>query len=54
MSQVHQTVQGGKNWILMKEMNATRFIWKKYGKTNNVLLEWREWRERGYGSELIV
>jgi hypothetical protein len=47
-------MQGGKNWILSKEMNANRFfrdfhlleIWKT---TYMYVPLWTEWRERGYG-----
>jgi hypothetical protein len=45
-------MQGGKNWISPKEMNANRFFWNSHWleiwKTTYVPL-WIEWRERGYG-----
>jgi hypothetical protein len=41
-------MQGGKNWILPKEINANRFFWDSHW-----LEIWSnhfcpEWRERGY------
>ncbi len=45
-------MQGGKNWIVPKEINATgsseTLIGWKFGKTT-MSLYGTEWRERGYG-----
>ncbi len=45
-------MQGGKNWILPKEMNANRFFWDSHWPEMVKLLMFlygTEWRERGYG-----
>jgi hypothetical protein len=39
-------MQGGKNWILPKEINANRFFETLIGGKS---LYGTEWRERGYG-----
>jgi hypothetical protein len=45
-------MQGGKNWILPKEINANRFFrdshWLKILEKPIVSLYGTEWRERGY------
>jgi hypothetical protein len=49
--------QGGKNWILPKEMNANRFFrdshWLDIWKKPLMVLYGIEWRERGYGLQHI-
>ncbi len=47
-------MQGGKNWILPKEMNANRFFWdfhwlEIWSVKSLLSLYGTEWRERGYG-----
>jgi hypothetical protein len=48
-------MQGGKNWIFPKEMNANRFLWDSHWLeiwSNHFCpsMGYRtEWRERGYG-----
>jgi hypothetical protein len=48
-------MQGGKNWIFPKEMNANRFFWDSHWLeiwSNHFCpsMGYRtEWRERGYG-----
>jgi hypothetical protein len=45
-------IQGGKNWILPKEMNANRIFldshWLEIWKKLLMCLYGTEWRERGY------
>jgi hypothetical protein len=50
-------MQGGKNWILPKEINANRFI-LGLSLVGNLIkplisLHGTEWRERGYGLSLL-
>ena len=46
-------MQGDKNWILPKEMNANRFFldshWLEIWSKPLLSLYGTEWRERGYG-----
>jgi hypothetical protein len=46
-------MQGGKNWILLKDINANRFFRDFHGleiwKNPNLSLYGTDWRERGYG-----
>ncbi len=46
-------MQGGKNWILPKQINANRFFWDSHWLESLVKpllsLYRTEWRERGYG-----
>jgi hypothetical protein len=46
-------MQGGKNWIFPKEMNANQFFWDSHLAGNLVKplisLSGTDWRERGYG-----
>jgi hypothetical protein len=47
-------MQGGKNCILLKEINANRFFWDSHWLDNCMVkpllsLYGTEWRERGYG-----
>ncbi len=48
-------MQGDKNYILPKEMNANRFFWDSHWLeiwSNHLCpsVHGTEWRERGYGS----
>ncbi len=42
-------MQGGKNWILPKEMNANRFFWDSHWLQFCPSLYGAELREQGYG-----
>jgi hypothetical protein len=51
-------MEGGKNWILPKYINATRFLWDSHWLeiwSNHFCPSMgqygTEWRERGYGLE---
>jgi hypothetical protein len=48
-------MQRGKNWILLKEMNANRFFWDSHWLDlvkPLISLYGTEWRDRGYGLRL--
>ncbi len=48
-------IQGGKNWILPKDVNASQFFWDSHwpGQPTYALYG-IEWRERDYGLCILV
>jgi hypothetical protein len=53
--QIMYQIQGGKTWILPKEVNANQFFWDSHwpGQPTYALYG-TEWRERDYGLCILV